>query len=115
MRADNMMPGRKYFYLTGGILAALHFMAVVAVYGAVVWGNSQYATLGWVLLGFIDYPVSLGMGIRSLQIEGNYLWNNGTLPALYFGLLGTAWWFLLGYWICRLGRWARDFGGAVCY
>ena len=53
------------------------------------------------LLLFVDFPISLGMGIKGLQIEGDYIWNNGTLPGLYFGILGTVWWFVLGYVICR--------------
>lgn len=92
---------KKHFWF-GCVPAALHLIFVACLYYAFVHDGNSSATYGWMLLLFIDYPVSLGMGIDQLQIKGNTIWNNGTLPGLYFGILGTIWWFLLGYTISRL-------------
>jgi len=99
-----MQLNRKSLWCAG-IPAILHLFFVASIYFAVVYESNPDAPYGWVLLLFVDFPISLGVGIRGLQIEGNYIWNNGTLPGLYFGILGTVWWFVLGYVFSRSIVW----------
>ena len=86
----------------GSALAIVHLSFVVFVYHAIVHENNPDAVYGWLLLMFVDFPVSLGMGIDYFHVPGNYDWNNGTLPGLYYGIAGTIWWFILGYGFSRL-------------
>lgn len=94
---QSSMKVNKANLATGSVLALIHLVLVAWIYYGIVYAGNPDATYGWMLMIFVDFPVSLGLGIRSLQREGDYIWNNGTLPGLYFGILGTMWWFGIGY------------------
>jgi len=82
--------------ITGLVLATLHLSLVFCVYAIVVANGVSYATILWVFLAFIDLPVSFGLRWEALHRVGDYAWNNEVMPLLYFGTIGTAWWFALG-------------------
>ena len=69
-------------------------------------GSNSDAPMGWLILLILDFPISMGLTLEVFHRDGNYEWNNITLPALYFGILGTIWWYsipqLISYGINRL-------------
>lgn len=89
--------------ILGGIsLAVIHIIPVVYLYRLNVFGDNSDASMGWLLLMFLDFSVSVGMWLPFLHVEGNYNWNNIFFPTLYFGALGTIWWFFVGAIIVKL-------------
>jgi len=68
----------------------------------------------WMLFMGLDFPVSLGIyaigslvpnnlgGSSPLDDLGNF-W----LPAIYFGLIGTFWWYVLGVYVVKYYKWIR--------
>lgn len=85
-------------------VAAMHLLLVFAIYfaNANAGDTPSYAPMLWMILIYLDYPVSLGLAIDGLMVPGAYVWNNQTLPLLYFGIVGSLWWFLIGnvlYWL----------------
>jgi|GEM_PF-3077125 len=92
---------------TGLVLASIHLLLVAIIYWINVEAGQSYAPILWLLLAFVDFPVSLGLGWPALQIAGDYRWNNQVMPALYLATLGTLWWFLLGTFIGALWRGIR--------
>ncbi|WP_376694010.1 hypothetical protein [Wenzhouxiangella sp. EGI_FJ10409] len=74
----------------------------------------------WLFLVAIDFPVSVGWLILSNFIDGNEILSrkdaSGTystlrdidnfwFPALYFGVIGSAWWYFIG-WVLSKTFWA---------
>ena len=90
--------------LPGIIMAIIHLLITSGVYLINIREGVSYEPILWMALAFLDFPVSLGLGFRGFQIAGDYYWNNATMPLLYFGIVGTLWWFLMG---CFFGMAAR--------
>lgn len=85
---------KKHFWF-GCVPAALHLVFVAFLYHAFVHDGNSSATYGWMLLLFIDYPVSLGMGIVQLQIKGNTIGTMALCQAFtseYWAQSGGSFW-----------------------
>ena len=78
------------------MLALLHMVMVIGVYQIVVANGNSYLNILWAVLAILDYPASMGLALDALQKQGDYRWNNELMPLMYFGTIGTLWWFLLG-------------------
>ncbi|MBW2476286.1 MAG: hypothetical protein JRE63_03055 [Deltaproteobacteria bacterium] len=87
---------QKSHIFTGLALSLLHLGLVGCTYAANVAHGVSYAPILWFFLAVLDFPVGLGVGWDALQVAGNYRWNNELMPLLYFGSVGTIWWFFLG-------------------
>ncbi|MBB6523792.1 hypothetical protein HNR48_004107 [Pseudoteredinibacter isoporae] len=81
------------------IVLGLVFLSVHTIlYVFVLHANIVKATdaeMTWLIFMLIDFPVSLGVLTPILHVEGSPEWNNLYLPALYFGVLGSLWWYYL--------------------
>lgn len=101
----------------GLFLAILHILCVIYVIAEVL-ADKPLGELIWLLLGYIDFPLSLLYGkvlhqiIPEFNIDflnvlphamGSFLffW----LPVLFHGLIGTLWFFFLPYLIYKITKW----------
>ena len=76
------------------VLPALHLGLCIAV-ALEILPRSEWSN--WFIVYLIDFPISIFFLIlRSVP------------PLLSFGVLGTAWWFLLSYSLIYLFRWGRS-------
>ncbi|MCH6259394.1 hypothetical protein MLD52_22760 [Puniceicoccaceae bacterium K14] len=88
------MQTKKITLILGSSFLAVH--TVVLAFCFFYSQNSrEEAPMIWLILVLGDFPASAGMFLPFLDIQGNYNWNNVYLPAIYFGLIGSVWWFFL--------------------
>jgi hypothetical protein len=93
------------------IVAAVHFL-VVTVFAAWIYVANAHdgeSPMYWIFLILVDLPVSLLFGPVSAPFSGRpsvtWLpglmgdWSNYLLPFLFFAIIGSAWWFCIG-WMC---------------
>ena len=98
----------------GWTAAGIHF-AIVLVLGAYIARQTRYdgeTPMLWLLIAVPDLPVELAMapfGEQTLKLPhvtwmehltGEWItgeWEPFISPLLAFGILGTAWWYLLGW------------------
>ncbi|MBC2604819.1 hypothetical protein [Pelagicoccus albus] len=88
------MQRKKIALLLGTSFLVVHTV-VLAFCFLYSQSTHEEAPMVWLLLVFGDFPVSLGLFLPFLHIEGNYEWNNIYLPLVYHGLLGSLWWLFL--------------------
>ena len=91
-----VMKTHKVHILTGLVLSMFHLGLALCIYAVNVASGVSYAPILWFFLAALDFPVGLGLGWDALHVAGNYRWNNELMPLLYFGTVGTLWWFFLG-------------------
>ena len=88
-------------------LAIAHALLVIAVFVLIEVSHDPQAWLFFIIVFAADFPASIGMKILSEipTASGNM---GGWLTFGTFLLLGSAWWFLLGWVISKLvSRWRR--------
>lgn len=97
-------------YSSIGLAAALLHLVILGYTVALILGASgQDWTRYWVIFLALDFPVSLGVfpvawlvppaGGGALRDLTNFWW-----PLLYHGLVGTGWWYIVGWAIERKVR-----------
>jgi|SRR5580698_2183211 hypothetical protein len=87
-------------------LAIAHALLVVAVFALIKTSHDPQAWLFFIMVFAVDYPASIG--IKYLSDIPTATGNTGDwLTFGIFLLLGTAWWFLLGWVISKLASKAR--------
>jgi hypothetical protein len=76
-----------------GILLAIIHMGMVSAISAVAASTpANEPEYIWLIFILIDFPVSVGyLALEALTNLDSYLW----FSFLYFGVLGTVWWFYL--------------------
>jgi len=102
------------------IAAAIHICIVVAFAAWIYIANNfdGESPMYWLLLMFIDFPVSLLLGPLSFVVSSfpdiSWLpglagdWDNFLYPLVFFAIIGTIWWYCVG-WVCGRG-WEMIFG-----
>ena len=105
--------------LSGAAVAAVHLVLICGVAAKVFREqHSENAAEYWQYAGIFDLPVSLVLLLLSPLLnmlsavadwpDVGFLpgitgsWNRFLLPFLFYGVLGTAVWFLLGWYLMRL-------------
>jgi len=98
------------------VFAAIHALAIFLVVLSVLNGGEVEI---WFLFLLYDFPVSLGVLPLSeildfpplgplADVNGNRILVNDTknfwLPLLYFGVVGTMWWFIAPFLVIKLYR-----------
>ncbi len=94
-------------YSSFGLAAALLHLAILGYTVALILGaTGPDWTRYWVIFLALDFPVSLGVfpvtwlvppaGGGALRDLTNFWW-----PLLYHGLVGTGWWYIVGWAIER--------------
>jgi hypothetical protein len=89
-------------------LAIAHALLVIAVFVLIEVSHDPQAWLFFIIVFAADFPASIGIKFLSDALgmsSGNM---GGWLTFGIFLLLGSAWWFLLGWVISKLvSRWGR--------
>ncbi len=67
------------------LLPFLHLCACLAI-------TLEGIENGWQYLILIDFPISLVGVMMMFRCDGNQIWCH---PLIWFGILGTLWWYLL--------------------
>jgi ABC-type glycerol-3-phosphate transport system permease component len=105
-----MPRGRKL----GFILAAIHLVVVgsLAAWILIASKHDRESPLYWVYLLAIDFPVIFVMWPLSHMVDGwanvHWLpglageWTNFLLPLICLSLVGTLWWYVIGWLIRRI-------------
>ncbi|MGA8761770.1 MAG: hypothetical protein WB562_02685 [Candidatus Sulfotelmatobacter sp.] len=70
------------------LLPIFHLFACLVFSVGYIVPRLQYFAVGWVLLNFADFPIS----IVALAIGGHHQ----ALGWLFYVVVGTSWWYLLG-------------------
>lgn len=96
----------------GLLLASCHFLLWVYVVVLILAGHESAWPMYWNLFVALDFPVSMGIYLFALvplhsgdTPIGDL--NNFWVPALYFGIVGTSWWYMLGVLGPRYIKWLR--------
>ncbi|QYJ78264.1 hypothetical protein [Shewanella acanthi] len=97
----------KKIAITFGVL---HLSFVIFMAYVIATSSDPVAVNAWLLFIPLDFPISLGMFPVSYIFDGNWLLssidengnynifrdiNNFWVPAIYTGIVGTAWWYYL--------------------
>lgn len=93
----------------GVLFGGLHLALAVALAIYVDSSSDGQSPLLWAFFAVIDFPVSLlypGRNGVAMWVEG--WWPDVYWPYVIHGVLGTAWWFLLPFWVRPVGTWARS-------
>ena len=104
-------------YSSFGVAAALLHLAILGYTVALVLGSAdEHWPRYWVIFLALDFPVSLGVipvnwlvppaGGGPLRDLTNFWW-----PLLYHGIVGTGWWYVVGWAIERKVRRRGTAGG----
>ena len=98
---------------TGVILASIHLALVGYIVFIILSGQESSWALLWWLFWVLDFPVCIGIYVFNL-----FSFPTGTspltditnfwIPALYFGIVGTWWWYYVGANITRYLNWIRN-------
>jgi hypothetical protein len=108
----------------GSSFAAFHFALVlgVAVWIATHTARDPQAPMLWLLVGLLDFPAyilfaAFGAQLQALprvewlpQKTGSWItgeWEPFLAPLLVFAVLGTVWWFLIGWGVGRVWSFRR--------
>jgi hypothetical protein len=70
------------------LLPILHLFACLAFSVGYIVPRLQYFAIGWVFLNFVDFPIS----VAALALG----WHHQMLGLVFYIVVGTAWWWLLG-------------------
>ena len=97
------------------ILATIHICVVFAfsvwIYAAYRFGEGE-SPMYWIFMYFVDFPVTLLLKPLCFLVEdfpnvswlpglaGN--WPNFLYPLVFFSIIGTVWWYSVG-WVCGRG------------
>ncbi|QTL34072.1 hypothetical protein [Pseudoalteromonas viridis] len=91
-------------------LGSTHFCFVIYIAYLIATSSDSAAVNAWLLFIPMDFPISLGLFPISYLLDGNILLNprdsngihsifrdinNFWLPAIYFGVVGSLWWYFL--------------------
>ena len=91
LRAQSLAPTLHF------IIFAVTWLADLAQSQPLLDGPARW---GFGILFVADFPISL--------VAFSWMWDGRTVQALFFwGLLGTAWWYLLGICIDEIREWFR--------
>jgi len=94
-----------------GIIFVLLHLALIAY--IILSGIESSWPMFWWILFIVDFPVSLGIYIFALfDLPGgvsplkdiNIFW----LPVIYFGIVGTAWWYFVATNLSKFIKWVRS-------
>jgi hypothetical protein len=109
-----MSSSRSKRWRLSWVAGGIHFGLVAAAVVAILAGTEPDWPLVWLGFMVVDFPVSLlypalislGSGLPStVQLVRPYSPMNDVrnflAPALFFGVFGSVWWFLVGGWIQR--------------
>ena len=102
-------------YSSFGVAAALLHLAILGYTVALILGSADpYWSRYWFIFLALDFPVSLGVipvtwlvppaGGGPLRDLTNFWW-----PLLYHGIVGTGWWYIVG-WAIERKVWRRETG-----
>lgn len=84
------------------IAAIVHFVLFALMCLGVAISSDGQAPMSWFLFAFLDFPVSLLYMIDWPNFQQPILARIFYAPYIIHGALGTAWWYLIVYCICKL-------------
>ena len=96
----------KRISIAGLLAALLHILILALTVRLILGSNDPNWMQHWYLFLALDFPVSLGVAPLSWLVPGapegpladfpNFWW-----PLAYHGVVGTAWWYIVGWAIGR--------------
>lgn len=93
--------------------AALHLLFVVLMFWGIMTSEDGSAAMGWLLFAGIDFPVSLGwIAFAKLEYSTDFIRlsaqaRNYYVPPIYFGIVGTIWWYFVPIFVYKLAKFLR--------
>ena len=100
----------------GIIFALLHLALIAYIIFTILSGNESSWPMMWWVFNIVDFPVSLGIYIFALFALFDFPGgpsplkdiSNFWVPAIYFGIVGTAWWYFLATNWSKFIKWIRS-------
>lgn len=96
--------------IAGALAALLHLALLAGVVTVILASSSAHWQQYWYLFLALDFPVSLGVAPVSWLVPASARgpladFSNFWWPLAYHGVVGTGWWYIVGWAIAR--KWTR--------
>lgn len=97
----------------GIIFASLHLVFFIYIVYMILSGSESSWPMIWWVFNIVDFPVSLGIYIFALfDFPGGSSplkdIRNFWVPAVYFGIVGTVWWYFVATNWSKFIKWIRS-------